>query len=115
MEIGTLDIGVPFMITVAVPLYLITTLVMLPRDVEACPALMDILKSFMVCIWGSLPFSIAILNVELNVGEFIFILSSPMHLKVSMSASRFCRSVYWQLFLLLRYARDILLRLSTQY
>src|SRR5215469_3019341 len=27
----------------------------------------------MVCIWGSLPFSIAILNVELNVGEFVFI------------------------------------------
>ena len=36
------------MITVAVPLYLATTLVRLPRDVEACPALMDILKSFMV-------------------------------------------------------------------
>ena len=34
---------------------------------------MDILKSFMVCIWGSLPFSIAILKVELNVGEFLFI------------------------------------------
>ena len=27
----------------------------------------------MVCIWSSLPFSIAILNVELNVGEFVFI------------------------------------------
>ena len=73
MEIGTLVIGVPFMITVAVPLYLVATLVKLPRDVEACPALTDILKSFMVCIWGSLPFSIAILNVELNVGEFVFI------------------------------------------
>jgi hypothetical protein len=73
MEIGTLVIGVPFMITVAVPLYRATMLVKLPRDVEACPALTDILKSFMVCIWGSLPFSIAIPNVELNVGKFVFI------------------------------------------
>lgn len=47
MEIGTLVIGVPFMITVAVSLYLATTLVRLPRDVEVCPALTDILKSFM--------------------------------------------------------------------
>src|SRR5215831_20249153 len=110
MEIGTLDIGVPFMITVAVPLYLITTLVMLPRDVEACPALMDILKSFMVCICGSLPFSIAILNVELNVGEFVFILfksHAPESIHVGFPFLPFC-------ILLLRY-EDILLRLSTQY
>jgi|SRR5215467_9056994 len=47
----------------------------------------------MVCIWDSLPFSIAILNVELNVGEFVFIFlksHAPESIHVGFPLLSFC-------------------------
>jgi hypothetical protein len=58
IEIGTFDIGIPFMIMVAVPFHV-------------HPFRTDTLKSFIVCMWDSLPFSLIIWKVELNTGGFV--------------------------------------------